>query len=95
MLPLLIGFFKTNEHSLLARGIVLATIPCALIGFLLHDFIASVLCSPSVIIATTLLFGLLLGLSDWFERTHKTKSELTFKSMLLIGVSQILSLINL
>ncbi|WP_367608166.1 undecaprenyl-diphosphate phosphatase [Legionella sp. W05-934-2] len=91
--PLIQGLFKSNDHSRLAYGILVATIPCALVGFIYSDFISTYLRSPPVIIATTLLFGLLLGLADWYDSRLPQKKTLTLSMMFVIGLSQILALI--
>ncbi|MGD9591481.1 MAG: undecaprenyl-diphosphate phosphatase, partial [Candidatus Berkiella sp.] len=80
-------------YSMLAWQLILASIPIALIGFLAHDYIATVLRSPIVIACSTIGFGILLFASDTFL-THKKKlSKLGFKDALIIGLAQTLALI--
>lgn len=91
--PLFSGLFKHNEHSRLAWGIALATIPCALTGLLANELIVQYLRTPQVIIATTFFFGVLLGVADFYDSRQVEKKPLTFLHMLVIGLSQILALI--
>lgn len=91
--PLLQGLVKLNDHSQLARGILIATIPCALAGFWFSDIISIYLRSAQVIIITTILFGLLLGVADWYDSRLARPGTLTLGKIIVIGLSQILALI--
>ena len=49
--------------------------------------------SPSVIFATTLLFGLLLGIADWLPKRTRTLDTLSWKDALLVGIAQAMALV--
>ena len=83
----------SSPESRLAWCIILATIPAGLAGLLLGDFIEANLRSITVIAATTIGFGLLLGWADQRQRGVKTVEQLTWKSALLVGAAQALALI--
>jgi undecaprenyl-diphosphatase len=78
-------------------GLGLATLPAAALGFFAHDIIEAFLRAPLIIAWTTLLFGILLGAADWFQRTRAPQTpkiqEPSVKSYLLIGLAQSLALI--
>lgn len=84
---------KATPESRLGWLLILATIPAGLAGLLLGDFIESQLRSIAVIASTTILFGLLLGMSDFWGRRVKTLHQITWRSALFIGLAQALALI--
>jgi undecaprenyl-diphosphatase len=83
---------KTPE-SRLAWQVLLATLPIAVTGLLLHDVIETYLRSPLVIAVTTVLFGLLLWWSDRHDRQRRDESSLRISDVLVIGFAQVLALI--
>ena len=87
----LINFIKNKELFL---KILLSSIPVMLIGFFLvkTDFIEKIR-NIEVIAWTTLLFGVLLYYSDRFKLTNNIKNNFNLKSVLFIGLFQVLSLI--
>lgn len=82
-----------TAESRLGWQIILATIPAGLAGLFLGDVIENHLRSIAVIALTTIVFGLLLGLSDKFSSRAKTLKQFTWKSALLVGFAQALALI--
>lgn len=80
-------------QSRLALALVIGTIPTGLAGLLLLDLIETSLRSVQVIIATTVIFGALLGLADWTGRRERAIDTITWKDALLVGFAQALSLI--
>lgn len=86
------GSDKTPE-SRLGWQIILATIPAGLVGFFLGDLIEQHLRSVAVIAATTIIFGIALGLSDRFSDRVKDLHQFTWKSALFVGIAQALALI--
>ncbi|GIS01927.1 MAG: hypothetical protein CM15mP103_04780 [Gammaproteobacteria bacterium] len=89
--------------SILPRGprdqselwaLVVATVPVVLAGLLFKDVIATDARAVNVIIVTTLLFGVLLGLADRFSRRGaKHPGPVTLRDALLIGLAQVFALI--
>jgi len=82
-----------KEQSRLAWLIIVATIPAGLSGLLFNDFISEHLRSTVVIASTTIIFGLLLWLSDRSGARSLNLSDLNLRSALVIGFSQALALI--
>ena len=86
---------QTIGESRLAWIVILGTIPVAVIGLLLHDFVDNSLRSPLVIAWATIGFGLLLGVADFIgkNRNKKTEYQLNWKNAAVIAFSQALALI--
>jgi len=87
--------FQWNEWGRLGWWVILATIPVGIVGLLGKDWIESSLREPWVIAASTLFFGLLLGLAD--SNAHKNERSLTMMTLshalIFIGVIQVFTLI--
>ena len=83
-----------NSDGQIVWLIIIATIPLGLTGWALKEFIELNLRSASVIAASTLVFGLLLG---WADRKGKTNSkqieQLDLRQSLIVGSAQALALI--
>ncbi|MFK8068365.1 MAG: undecaprenyl-diphosphate phosphatase [Gammaproteobacteria bacterium] len=84
---------EATENSRLGWAVIIGTIPAVIVGFLMKDYIETVLRSPLVIAATTIIFGLLLWYSDATATHHRTEKTLTAKDALKIGLAQTLALI--
>ena len=86
---------ETVGESRLAWMVILGTIPVAVIGLLLHDFVDNTLRSPLVIAWATIGFGLLLGLADYVGKNMKgiTEYQMNWKNAAMIAFSQALALI--
>lgn len=84
---------ESQQQARLAWLIVLATIPAGLSGLLFDDFISEHLRSTLVIATTTIVFGLLLWVSDRRGARSLTLNNVDVKSALVIGLSQALALI--
>jgi len=82
-----------SSDSQLAWWIIVSTIPAVVIGYLFNDFIESNLRSIEVIAYTTIGFGVLLWLADFYCGKEKTEYDLTFSKALYVGVAQALALI--
>ena len=77
---------------------VIATVPGALLGFLLDDIVDSVFRKQIWLIASSLaIMGVLIYLGDkWAEKHYKKQTDfenITLKQSLLIGLSQALAII--
>ncbi|MCU7837257.1 MAG: undecaprenyl-diphosphate phosphatase [gamma proteobacterium symbiont of Taylorina sp.] len=90
---------KHSGDSVLAWGIIIATIPAGLLGLLLSDVVEQ-LRHPLIIAGTTIIFGLLLWYADAAlqrnigqQITPKNEHQLTLKMILFIGFAQALALI--
>ncbi len=86
-----INFFK---NKFLFLKIIVSSIPVILVGFLLiKSGTIEKIRNLELIAWTTLLFGLLLFVSDKFKVEKNINKNFTFKKAIFIGVLQILSLI--
>lgn len=84
---------KLDEHSRLAWGVLLGTIPVGLAGLVMSDVVSTALRDPMVIAATTIGFGLLLGAADSLGKRSRDEHSLTLKDVMLIGVAQAVALV--
>lgn len=80
-------------QSRLAWAVVLGTIPTGLAGLALIDLIDTSLRSVSVIVITTIVFGLLLGIADASDRAERDLNRLTWLDVAFIGLAQAISLV--
>ena len=74
--------------------IILGSIPLVIVGYIFYstNFIDQFR-NLKVVAWTTLIFGILLYFSDKFELKNKISSELNIKSIIIIGLFQILAII--
>ena len=87
----IINFFNNRE---LFKRIFVASLPVMLVGYLLVQFnLIEELRNIEVIGWTTLIFGILLYISDKFKFKKNIDKDFDYKSAILIGLFQILSLI--
>jgi undecaprenyl-diphosphatase len=84
---------EVSDNSKLGWNIVIATIPVLIAGFLIKDYAETELRNINVITATTLVFGLLLGIADRFAPQTRALAQLTWKTSLLIGLAQMFAVI--
>ena len=97
-LAVVIYFFKDivnliNNKNLLIK-ILVSSFPVMLVGFILVEtnFIDN-LRNVKIIGWTTLIFGILLFISDKYDLTKNIDNNFNYKSALLIGMFQVLSLV--
>ena len=97
-LAVIIYFFKDivnliNNKNLLIK-ILVSSFPVMLVGFILVEtnFIDN-LRNVKIIGWTTLIFGILLFISDKYDLTKNIDNNFNYKSALLIGMFQVLSLV--
>lgn len=87
----------SNEQQSHARSMVvfllLASVPALVIGFLARDLVELYLRDMRIIAVTTLLFGGLLWLADWWGKRTRTLQEMNLRSALWIGLAQALALV--
>lgn len=73
--------------------LLVAFIPAAIIGFLLNDFIDSILENVWVVATTLLLGGIILVFIDKYFENKETKEIASFKNSFIIGLFQCLAMI--
>lgn len=82
-----------NQDLTIIGAVVLGTLPAALVGLLLKDYIETSLRTTLVIAITTIFFGLVLGFADRVGRRSKSEDQITIVSGIIIGLAQMLALI--
>ncbi len=86
--------FEFTKNKDLFFKIAIASVPIGIIGFFLIKYeMISNLRTIEMIGWTTILFGLLLYVSDKFQLKLNIKDNLDFKNVMLIGSFQVLALI--
>lgn len=84
---------KTNQNALLGWGVILGTLPVGVVGLLAKDWVETILRSPLVIAAATIVFGLLLWLAEVIGPKSKSLAHLTLANAVVVGLFQALALI--
>jgi undecaprenyl-diphosphatase len=77
----------------LAGWVLLGTVPVALAGLLLHDTVATLLRSVTVIAWASIGFGLLLWAADRYGPRRRDEYSVGWRDALLVGCAQALALI--
>jgi len=88
-----VGTGKASEASTLGWHLGLATIPVLIGGLLLQDLVETTLRSVTVIAVTTIGYGVLLWVADRYSTTTRSMQQINWKISLVIGLSQVLSLV--
>ena len=74
--------------------IILGSIPLVIVGYIFYSTnLIDQFRNLKVVAWTTLIFGILLYFSDKFELKNKISSDLNIKSIIIIGLFQILAII--
>ncbi|MBF0587939.1 MAG: undecaprenyl-diphosphate phosphatase [Magnetococcales bacterium] len=84
---------EKDPDARMAWILVLATIPVGLCGLMFKDQVATLARDPMVIATTSILFGILLFLSDRMGARKRSIKSLTWRDAFLIGCAQALALI--
>ncbi len=84
-------FFQTFDFYV---KLAIAFLPAAVLGFLLNDFIDSLL-ENVIVVAISLLLGgiLLLFIDKWLDNENSSDDEITWKKALTIGFFQVIAMI--
>lgn len=87
---------KQTSEGYLAWAVLLGTIPVGIAGLLFKGSIETILRSPLVIAAATIIFGIVLFWADLYGRKLaelKNEYQLKLKDIFIIGLAQALALI--
>lgn len=84
---------RQTANSRLAWAIGFGTIPVGLAGLIFNSFIANNMRATWIIAATTLIFGVILGIAWLCAKQKRNEYHLTWRDVLLIGCAQALALI--
>lgn len=82
-----------EQYARLGNQLLIATLPALIVGFLLKDHVDSLLHNPVLIAATTIGFGILLGLADYLGKKTRPLEQTTTRQALIYGLAQALALI--
>tara|TARA_B100001996_G_C18611059_1_gene573718 strand:+ start:90 stop:857 length:768 start_codon:yes stop_codon:yes gene_type:complete len=86
--------FEFTKNKNLFLKIAMASIPLAIVGFVLIKYeIISNLRSFEIMGWTTIIFGILLYVSDKFKFNHNIENNFNIKSAIIVGCFQILAII--
>ena len=87
----ILNFF---QNKILFLKILISSIPVMLIGFFLAETgVIKEIRNIKIIAWTTLIFGILLYISDKFKIEKNIKKNFTYKTAILVGLFQVLSLV--
>jgi len=75
------------------KVIFIASLPIFLFGFLFYDLISSTTEINNLIIFTTIVFGIILFISDYYSKNQKKLSDISYYDSIVIGLFQSFSLI--
>jgi len=92
----LVGLPKERKARLFAFYVLLAFLPAAVIGAVLHDFIKAVLFSPMVVCVSLIVGGVIILVSDRFLPTRPTVhtvESMGWRKALAIGFGQCAAMI--
>ncbi len=84
---------KASAESRLGWGVILATIPVGIVGFLGKDWIEANLRSAVVVALATIGFGLLLWWADYRSSRARSLTQLNWRDVAIIGAAQAVALI--
>ncbi len=86
----------TSDSGRMRTHLLIAFLPVAVIGFALHSTIIKYLFSPLTVSISLIIGGIIIVYVESFISVHRQKTELktmTIKDALIVGFSQVLSLI--
>ena len=99
ILRLLAAWLQSCEHRQMTSDaqlvwfVILGSVPLAMVGLIFHDYIEMYLRAPLIIAATTIGFGVLLGVADLRGKKQRSEASLDYFDIVWIGLAQVLALI--
>jgi undecaprenyl-diphosphatase len=93
LLGLIKNSFAKNSEGRLARIILVATIPAALIGYLFSDWIDVNLRKPETVVVTMIFMGVLMLLVEKYSSKKRKLSSVSMTDGINVGLAQALALI--
>lgn len=82
-----------THNAVLGWGMIIGTLPVGMAGWLAKDWVETLLRSPLVIAAATIVFGGLLWLAQVLGPQRRSLDRLTWGDALIIGLFQAVALI--
>ena len=92
---MLYSFVKdsSSANNQLLVQLVISSLPTLILGFILVDLIDSHLRTSSIIVITTILFGVVLFIATFKKPEKLNMNDITLQDAFIIGLAQSLSLI--
>ena len=87
----LIGLFRKENHKTI-WFIILATIPAGIVMLLIHNTVETMFSSSKYVSFGFLLTAIILLITEYIGRRIKPKPNITYKSALIIGLSQAMAI---
>ena len=84
---------KNEEDDKLFMNLLLSLFPIIIIGGIIYLTGLDNFRNPNIVIYTSIIFGILLYISDKYSKKQKELKQLSYKDSLIIGLSQTLALI--
>ena len=93
LLGLVKNSFAKNSEGRLARIILVATIPAAIIGYLFSDWIDVNLRKPETVVVTMIIMAVLMLLTEKYSSKKRKISSVSMTDGINVGLAQALALI--
>ena len=84
---------RWNANAELLVKLLIASIPVVIAGLFIKEFVSLFLRSPWIIAITTIVFGLLLWVTDRATMTVRKVDHISYKEAIFIGLTQVIALI--
>lgn len=84
---------ENDEYGRMIPLLILGTIPAVLLGFFGGDYLDEMFRNTTSIATLLIVVGLFFMLAEWVNKRRAKKSELGWRSALVIGMAQALALI--
>lgn len=84
---------KDEARLRLLAALIVATIPAALLGYLLSDFFEAMFDSPAAVAVFLLITGLLLILAETWKRGGLPLTNIRLSDALVIGITQAIAIL--
>jgi undecaprenyl-diphosphatase len=88
-----LGYLRGRNPDPLVMYLVLATIPAALAGVFLEDYVESTLRDVRVIGLSLIILGLVLAIAEIKSRRKKDMNDITLLDAMIVGCAQAVALI--
>lgn len=84
---------RDNHDFKMAIGLLIGSVPIAVLGLAIEKQIDSTFRTPTIIATTLLVFGLLMGVADRVGKKQKSVEDMTTGDMVKMGLWQCLALV--
>ncbi len=84
---------RSNPDAKMGWFIIIGSLPIVILGLVFQDQIETTLRSLWLVASMLIIFGVILGISDWVGRKQKSLNQLTVGKGLIFGFAQALALI--